>query len=389
MSAGVAVLGLAAASTFIFQSDRSLARARATVRAFDLKAQEASTAIADGRAAVQAYVAAGQGVEIWMPKVGSLMDNARVAVDQLRVMASTAPGRAALMEAEATVKEFSNVDRRARDYLRSGQPLMASDVVFAEGSETAGNAARLVETARQAELASFDQRQATARSAQAAAAAAAAALTAIVMLLFAFPKQTSEEQPVSVPTEPPAQDSNSLPVTPPIPSRASVPALKAAASLCTDFARVKDVDDLGSILGRAANAIDATGLILWLGNAKGADLRPVLAHGYAPQALARLPAVPRNGNNAAAAAYRAGTMQIVLAQPGHSNGAVVAPLLSPDGCIGALAAELRSGGEASDAAQALTAIFAAQLVSVLAPPPESGESAGRNTADHVGRVASA
>ena len=51
------------------------------------------------------------------------------------------------------------------------------------------------------------------------------------------------------------------------------------------------------------------------------------------------------------------------------SGAVVAPLLSADGCIGALTAEIRSGGETSDSAQALAAIFAAQLVSVLAPPP--------------------
>jgi GAF domain-containing protein len=47
---------------------------------------------------------------------------------------------------------------------------------------------------------------------------------------------------------------------------------------------------------------------------------------------------------------------------------VVAPLLSPDGCIGALTAEIRGGGETSDSAQALAAIFAAQLVGVLAPP---------------------
>jgi hypothetical protein len=58
-------------------------------------------------------------------------------------------------------------------------------------------------------------------------------------------------------------------------------------------------------------------------------------------------------------------LQIVLSQPGSSTGAIVAPLLSPEGCIGALSAEIASGGEASDGVQALAAIFAAQLAGVL------------------------
>ena len=118
--------------------------------------------------------------------------------------------------------------------------------------------------------------------------------------------------------------------------------------------------------------MDATGLIVWLGNASGADLRPVLAHGYSAQVLARMPTVPRSADNAAAAAYRTGVLQIVLARPGTSAGAIVAPLLSPEGCIGALSAEIAGGGEASDSVQALAAIFAAQLAGVLpATPPEA------------------
>ena len=47
--------------------------------------------------------------------------------------------------------------------------------------------------------------------------------------------------------------------------------------------------------------------------------------------------------------------------------AIVAPLLAPDGCIGALAAEIKSGGEASDGVQSFAAIIAAQLAGVLSP----------------------
>ena len=55
---------------------------------------------------------------------------------------------------------------------------------------------------------------------------------------------------------------------------------RAAADLATDFGRVRDLDELTRILGRAADVIDASGLMVWMGTTSGGDLRPVLAHGY-------------------------------------------------------------------------------------------------------------
>src|SRR5207302_10044296 len=80
-----------------------------------------------------------------------------------------------------------------------------------------------------------------------------------------------------------------------------------------------------------------------------------------------------------------GALQIVLTRPGTSPGAVVAPLLSPDGCIGALTAEIRDRGETSDSVQALAAIFAAQLVGML-----SGAATATTAGDRdVSKVATA
>ena len=62
-------------------------------------------------------------------------------------------------------------------------------------------------------------------------------------------------------------------------------------------------------------------------------------------------------------------MQLVLAKPGESgpsSGAIVAPMLSASGCIGALSAEIREGVEPSEHIQALAAIIASQLTGVLA-----------------------
>src|SRR4030095_12350519 len=103
------------------------------LRSFDLQARETAGVLADLRAAQQAYVAAGQGGTFWMPKVASLIDEAARSVDNLRASADSAPARASLLQAGAAITEFGNVDRRARDYLKSGQQLMAGDVVFTEG----------------------------------------------------------------------------------------------------------------------------------------------------------------------------------------------------------------------------------------------------------------
>ena len=157
--------------------------------------------------------------------------------------------------------------------------------------------------------------------------------------------------------------------------REGSPVLRMAATLCTEFGRVRDLPDLQSLLGRAAEAMDASGLVVWLGNSAGADLRPVLAHGYPPQTLARMPSVSRSDGNAAAAAYRTGELQLVLSRLGSpETGAVVAPILSTDGCIGALSAEIHGGGEGSEEVQALASIFAAQLSTILASPSATPEA---------------
>ncbi len=370
-SATLAWIGLIAASVFIFQSERTLSHGRTTVRAFDVKAREAAAALSDARAGQQAYVAVGQGVDFWMPKVAGHLEAAQAAVDQARTLAATADAREALMNAASHLTELGNIDKRARDYLRTGQPLMAGDVVFAGGGETAAEASRLVEAARVAEQQAFDVAEATARRLAMAVGGGAAGFAGLLLLLIAF---TPLRARVEAQADPAASlglldyTSTSSTATLPDAPRASWPGLKAAAALCTEMGRVKDVQDLTTALGHAADAMDASGLVIWLGDARGADLRPVAAHGYSNETLTRMAAVPRSASNAAAAAYRGGTLQIVLARPGASSGAVVAPLLSPDGCIGALTAEIRGGGETSDSAQALAAIFAAQLVGVLAPP---------------------
>jgi hypothetical protein len=355
-------LAIAAAAFFLIRSEQYISHISAALRAFDLRARETADALAEVRIAQQAYVAAGQDVAFWAPKVAATTKTVRHSLVSLRQAAFSAPARAALMQAEAAIADFETIDKRARDYVKSSEQLMAADVIFTEGGERAGEAAGQVEAARAVEHQTVDATAAVMRKREAIALAAAAGLTALIVLALVPIRrgENVEEEPILETSEqPPVEAHASL-------SARTTGTLRRAAEICTDFARVRDVDDLKRLLSRAADVMDASGLVVWLGSASGSELRPVLAHGYAPHVVARMPTVPRSADNAAARAYRTATLQIVVSRPGESSGALVAPLVGPDACIGALSAEIRGGSEGSESAQALIAIFAAHLAGVFA-----------------------
>ena len=378
------LVAVGAAAFFLFQTEQQIARLKSTLRAFDVRAREATTALADLRVAQQAYVAEGQGVDFWMPKVASLHESLSGTLAALRQSPLSTGASTALDEAVAKVAEFGNIDRTARDYITGDEKLMAADVIFSEASEAVANAARQIETARLAEHQAADVVEAALRQKEALAAGAAAGFAVLVVLLLVPRPRVEVEETTTTslsiaPARVPARAAPKAAAAPraqaqqtSVATRHAI-ALKAAASLATDFGRVRDADEMTQLLGRAATLMDASGVVIWLGTTTGAELAPMLAHGYGAQALSRMPRVPRSADNAAAAAYRTGQMQIVLARPGGNPGALVAPILAADGCIGALSAEIQGGGEASESVQALSTIVAAHLATVLATsrPAES------------------
>ena len=360
---------LAAAAFFVFNTEQQIEQRRAVALRFEERVRAVDRALTEMRAGQHAYVAAGQSPETWIRKVASLSEEAAHGVDDLRGAAATSDARASLMEASATIVELGQIDRRVVDYLKSGQEVMAADVVYSEASQKAALAANQVDAARALEQQGMDVADRESRRRQLYALGGGAALAVVTLLLLGAAPVGSPQGEVSDtkrPAPPPVDEELTFKVRTDAP-RHVAPMIKSASEICTDLGRVADQNDLVKLLGRAADLMDASGLVIWMGNASGGDLRPALAHGYAPQALAKMPAVSRSGNNAAAAAYRTGALQIVLARPGASNGALVAPLLTPDGCIGALSAEIKGRGETSDTTQSLAVLFAAQLATVLAP----------------------
>jgi hypothetical protein len=380
MFGAIALIAIGVAALLLIRTEEAIAQRAVSMRVFDQHAREASDALEEARVGQHGYVAAGQGEAFWIAKVAASTEVLNSALAAL-AGAATASSRTTVEEATASVVEFGRIDERVREYLAAGQPLMAADIIFTEGSDTAATATRQVETAKLAEHQLFDRDVAELRKQQAIILGSAAAVVALVVLLLVPIRRAPAAQPVEEGSSSSAPSRMVAPPPPaPVPRKAPASTLgsvmRNAAMLATDFGRVTDLDELTRLLGRAAEILDASGLMVWMGSPAGGDLRPVLAYGYSNQMLARIPPVARSADNAAAAAYRAGTLQIVLARPGAASGAVVAPILSADGCIGALSAEIRGGGETSEVVQALAAIFASHLAGVLASTPaaEIGET---------------
>jgi transcriptional regulator with XRE-family HTH domain len=145
------------------------------------------------------------------------------------------------------------------------------------------------------------------------------------------------------------------------------PDLAAAAHLCTELGRVRDTREAAPLLEGACSILDAVGLIVWVWDPQGTELRPALAHGYSDKVLAQLPRVRRDHDNATAAAFRSAQTRIVNGSD-LVSGAVVVPLMTPVGCMGVLAVELQHGGEQRESVRALATIFAAHLATLIGTP---------------------
>ena len=393
-------------------------RSRASQQAAAAFDQTRITALRDAyelRSTQQAYVAAGQNEIFWFGKVTELVESLRSATTTLRASTVFPAALASVDEAGTAIDVFEQTDRRARSYASSGQKLLASDVIFSAGLEAATRVTTALENAGLALTESARAAEAEGVRQQAMAVAGAAAFTMFALLLLTPLAPTPTETPVMAVQEPasgadtlrlreevknperrPAPNRNSrdvprrrVPAAPGAPAaampqpRTAPPAppaveLQGLAAVCTDLARLSDTSLLPGILERAAVALDASGLVVWIADQDGTALVPIATHGYPASVVSRIGSLRVDGENATAAAFRTGLLQTVSASA-SSNGAIAAPLLASAGCRGVMAAELRRDAEKHPARLAAASILAAQLASLLGPP--SSESAdGRSTA---------
>ncbi|HVZ22891.1 MAG TPA: hypothetical protein VG871_17580 [Vicinamibacterales bacterium] len=339
----VALAACAGAAVFIDVSEQHVAASRTAGRAFDAVVRDATNSVAEF---------SGDGVA--------------KSIGVLRSMATTDAARAALDRASATAANFTEI-----------APVLDQ-----------------LNTARESEQQAADATESAQRKLEAIVLAGAAALGLAVVAMLAVAGPASESaNATAVPsvgvtpestTAPEPGDGLRLRQQPEaaggyVTSRPAGPVLRAASQLCTDLGRVSDAEELKALVAKAAELMDASGLIVWTAATADGQLVPALSHGYPAELLARLPPLARTAENAAAKAYRTGQLQIVLATPGSKNGAVVAPVLTSRGCVGVVSAEIRGGGETAESVQALAEIFAAQLGAVLHSTPAAHEQRATGT----------
>jgi cbb3-type cytochrome oxidase subunit 3 len=409
----------AGVTAYLFwRSQRGEAAEIAHTDAFGTSVRIASRALLDVRMAQGAYVAAGQGGDFWAAKVAERLDGARKSLTALAAEAASTEAKSAVTTTQSMLDDFAKIDRRALDYVRANQRLMASDLIFTDGLELTDAALASLEHARSAELTAsaavvdiFRRRQTFAL----VAGAAAAVLAVLLLLPHAEPEQirgalfertTSTRaaeslRPASGSTaamegwSPPRRaKAEPAPPLPAPPEQVDSPAAEAAlsvvpladheppaisasaveptdfggvAALCSDLARVVDTRALPGLLERTASLLDASGIVLWIADPDGRELIPIFAQGYPPQLVTRLGTIPSDAENATAAAFRTSLLQTVRTDE-ISAGAIAAPLVTPGGCVGVMAAEVRHEGEQQNAKLAAATIVAAQLATLVGPP---------------------
>jgi hypothetical protein len=367
-------------AAYVLWTNETLARRDAhAARQFDSKAFSIERDVLELRGAQRSYVAAGQGDEFWISNAAASILRVRAALDSLRIEAMSPEAQSGIDNAASALDDFERVDRRARNYTRSGDRLLASDLIFADGLESTGVMLASLEAVRADETGARDTALSRSRRAELIALGAAAFVSASVIALL-VPHPRGEELAAPVPAAGVTMPGATLDLRPaPVPSprprpvapepAPPVPALDIAsvASLCTDLAKVTDTRALPAMLGRAATVLDAPGIVLWIADPDGRELSPIVTHGYSQKMVTRLGTILKDDENVTASAFRTSLLQTVDTDA-VSNGAIAAPLVTPAGCVGVMAAEVRGRGEKDSGKLAAATIVAAQLATLVGPP---------------------
>ena len=399
---------VASAGFVVFTTERAIGSRQATQAATDAQARAIETALARLTAAQQAYVAQGQSTQYWITQAAEQLAAVDRGVAELASLATTEETRSAVQAAAASLEQFRGLDKRARQFVQNDQSLLASDIIFTESLGPLSQAQQHVTAASGTELAAAATDLVSLRSRQFYAAAGAAGVLLLIVLLLvpvpeadvdvltamraltesaplrtqAFPTPAPKPRPEMVALD--DEDSSArvlrkivdeqpAPAGPtPLPVATPGVDLAQASRICAELARVVDAGGITAFLARAADVLGAPGLIVWVADAPATALYPLFSHGYPSSVLMRLGSLPIDADNATAASWRTGDAVTIDATP-EQRGALVTPIVTADGCVGVLAAELQNRGETREEIRALATIFAAQLATLVTPVASVGE----------------
>lgn len=156
------------------------------------------------------------------------------------------------------------------------------------------------------------------------------------------------------------------------PAAVRSPHLSATAELCVDLARIMHAEEVPALLERTATILDAKGVVLWAADETGVLLAPSLAHGFSDKVLRSLRAVQVNADNVTSLAFRSLQPQALNGASVSDPAAIAIPLLTANGCVGVMSAELRHNRPPADLLP-LARIIGAQFSTLIVPAPAASD----------------
>jgi hypothetical protein len=370
---------VSAAAYFLDDLNTQLNTHRSSSDSLREQAAALTTTVAGIRAGQFAYVARGQNQDFWMTHVASLMPVLEKQAIEFRASLSSPAAQSAFEPASAALDNVRTLDARVKEFVRAGTSLLAADMIFSDGLESTSTAMTQVIAALHEELRVHNGTAAGLHSRQLVVAGTAAGAVLLLMIALSL-TESAQKLRLAEPEMAPAQPLDPVRFETPLPRAkpAVTPRLVTTAQICGELARVAGEDQLPVLLFRASKVLDAAGIIVWVPEPSRESLRPAMSHGYEDKVIARLGRIHRDANNAVAAAFRLTEVRTVSGDA-STNGAVAVPLMTSNGCVGVLSAEMKGGSEKDECSQALAAIFAAQLATLVATPESPDTTATLGT----------
>lgn len=405
---GLLIVGLlvtAALGYRAVEDEASLGRAYRETIVHERAAGQALETLLDLRGSLYAYVAPGQGVPYWSNRSSQLLNELRehlVTLDQ-----AASPLGASLEETIDAVDQLSAAERRTREHARRGELLLAGEVMFTEVRDLMGKSIEQIQTVRHTLVTSHDRRIAELRQEQALLAGGAVLLWLAIAGLLVTPVEAKpakdpnawRDELATVVKKPVAKDpepERTRPVEPLAPLEpfeplklepsVSLKAVRTVSEICSDLSTLSDTGALSGALERAAQVLEAGGVIVWIASNDGTSLAPVASYGFDEKLVSRIGRIPRESANLTALAFRENGARVSPATA-TAPAALAVSLCGPSGPVGVLSVELKSAVPADESRAALAAIFAAQLATLANPIPNAPatprEEAGNPGREHA------
>lgn len=150
----------------------------------------------------------------------------------------------------------------------------------------------------------------------------------------------------------------------PAPAVAPGISLREAAAVCTELGRVSQSIEISALLERAAQVLNASGVVVWMASPDRHEMYPAASAGYDERLLTRIGAIKRDANNVTAGALRDAAPR-TSAKTAASAAALAVPLMTPLGPVGVFSAEILEVPAVDETRLAVATIFAAQLATLL------------------------